>query len=261
MDTVREEEDLTCPHRGCCHSGVEVEALSCYSKCVSVHTCTSTLACFPHHLENQIHDSKENSIASHTSLRAVYRSASTETPTAMLCDRSAQAGVPVRFPIYYQECLHVIVDKHPHMIQMPCCRHHELLSACRSRREWESGSAPLRTIARGRFGLNSNGIAGEGVKEAPPENAQLARVTNGDEEGEELVSDCDGEGDGEGDAESVDGSSFSLRRAGGTRELSGTQSLEKGCYAMRGHPWLVGSPLRPLWHLTSLVYLAIYILE
>ena len=134
-----------------------------------------------------------------------------------------------------------------------CNRHcYPFLSASISRREWECASAPLRTVAGGRLRSNSNGVRGEGGKEAPPENARRAWVANGDGEGEEVVQSFDGEGD----AAPVDGSRFGLRRAGGTRELSGRQkegalghadpSKEDG-----GHPWLVGSPLRPPWHLTS----------
>ena len=78
----------------------------------------------------------------------------------------------------------------------------------------------LRIVAAGRFRLNSIGIAGEGGKEAPPESARRARVSNGDGEGEARASNCDGEGKAES---TVDGSSFNMRRASGTRELSGTR--------------------------------------
>ena len=118
---VGEEDDLTCPRKERCRSGVAREALSYYSKYGFGHTCTSTLACFPHHSENQIHDSKENNIASHTSLRAVSRSASTETPTAMLCGRTDQNVVPVHISVYSQACLYVIPDKRLRMIETPYC--------------------------------------------------------------------------------------------------------------------------------------------
>ena len=121
MYIVGEDDDLTYRRRGHCRSGVAGVALSYCSKYVSERTCTSTLAYFPHHSENQVHDSKENNIASHTLLRAVFRSAFIETPTAVLCGRIDHKGVLVYISIYSQECPHVILDKCLRMIQMPCC--------------------------------------------------------------------------------------------------------------------------------------------
>ena len=121
MHIVGEVQELTCPRRGHCRSGIAGEAPSCYSASASVRTYISSRPYFLHHSQNQAHDSKENNITSHTLVRVVSRSVSTETPTAVLCGQKYQAGVPVQFSIYYQECSSEILDKRLRTIQTPCC--------------------------------------------------------------------------------------------------------------------------------------------